>query len=163
MTPDEILTHYADGPARLEAAIAGLTETDLDSALASGTWTIRQLVHHVVDGDDLWKMCIKQALGNSESQFDLGWYWNMAQDRWAESWNYAGRALKPSLALFRASRGHVVQLVRQIAGAWECSLVIQWPHQERGRITVGQVIEMQARHVDAHVEDIRKIRQAHSC
>jgi hypothetical protein len=99
MSPDEIFTHYADGPASLEA----------------------------------------------------------------ESWNYAGRALKPSPVLFRASRGHIVQLVRQIAGAWECWLVIQWPHRELGRVTVGQVIEMQARHVDAHIDDIHKIRQAHSC
>jgi hypothetical protein len=29
----------------------------------------------------------------------------MSQDRWAENWNYAGGALEPSLALFRASRG----------------------------------------------------------
>ena len=52
--PDTILARYADGPAQLEAAIAGLSEEELDLAQTADTWTIRQIVHHVVDGDDIW-------------------------------------------------------------------------------------------------------------
>ena len=52
--PDAIIARYADGPAQLEAAIAGLTEEELDLAQTADTWTIRQIVHHVVDGDDIW-------------------------------------------------------------------------------------------------------------
>ena len=48
-----ILNLYADGPAKLEAALAGLSEPDLDLALTSDSWTIRQIVHHIADGDDL--------------------------------------------------------------------------------------------------------------
>jgi hypothetical protein len=160
--PDAILARYADGPAQLGATIAGLAETDLDLAQSADTWTIRQLVHHVADGDDIWKVCIKAALGNSGAVFSLQWYWDIPQDTWVERWDYAGRAIEPSLALFRANRRHVVQLMERIPDGWGRYMRIQWPHQaEEERITVGDVIEMQANHVACHVDDIRAIRQTH--
>ena len=159
---DAILAHYADGPAQLEAAIAGLTETELNLAQTTDTWTIRQIVHHIVDGDDVWKICIKAALGNSKGIFSLHWYWDVPQDTWVESWDYAGRAIEPSLALFHANRRHIVQLVQQVPNAWERHILIRWPDEQEEQITVGWVIEMQADHVVAHINDIRTIRQTHN-
>ncbi|NTU56358.1 MAG: DinB family protein, partial [Anaerolineales bacterium] len=66
-----ILTQYADGPSLLDSALSGLRETDLDLAPSADSWSIRQIVHHIVDGDDIWKTCIKTALGNSEALFSL--------------------------------------------------------------------------------------------
>jgi hypothetical protein len=161
--PDAILARYADGPAQLEAAIAGLAEADLDLALSADTWTIRQLVHHVADGDDIWKVCIKAALGNSGGLFSLQWYWEVEQDTWAERWDYAGRAIEPSLALFRANRLHIVQLMERNPDGWDRHMRIQWPHQAgEERITVGDMIEMQANHVTHHVDGIRAIGETHS-
>ena len=93
------LAQYADGPAQLEAALIGLTESDLNLAQTTETWTIRQIVHHIVDGDDIWKTCIKAALGNSEGLFSLQWYWDRPQTEWAETWGYANRRIEPSLVL----------------------------------------------------------------
>ena len=64
-TPSATLALYADGPTQLEAVLMGLTESDLNLAQPGDSWTIRQIVHHLADGDDLWKTCIKAALGNS--------------------------------------------------------------------------------------------------
>jgi hypothetical protein len=159
--PSTILARYADGPVQLEAAIAGLTEEELDLAQTADTWTIRQIVHHTVDGDDIWKIAIKAALGNSTGTFTLQWYWGRPQDEWVESWGYAGRDIRPSLTLFRANRGHVLQLVNQVPDAWERSMSIEWPHGQEEQINVGYIVEMQAGHVLSHIEDIRTIRQTH--
>jgi len=159
--PDAVIARYADGPAQLEAAIAGLTETELNLAQSADTWTIRQIVHHVVDGDDIWKIGIKAALGNSSGTFTLQWYWDKPQDEWVESWDYAGRALEPSLALFRANRRHILQLLSQIPDAWERHISIKWPDRQVAQITIGNIVEMQADHVALHVNDIRMIRQSH--
>lgn len=40
--PSATLARYADGPAQLEAALEGLTESDLNLAQTSDSWTIRQ-------------------------------------------------------------------------------------------------------------------------
>lgn len=156
--PHEVLARYQDGPAQLQAALAGLSSADLDTAPDADDWTIRQIVHHIVDGDDIWKTFVKIALGNSAATFELQWYWDVPQTAWAESWAYASREIAPSLALFHANRRHVVQLLREIPDAWERSLTIKWPGGDLQQVTVGWVIEMQARHVMGHVEDIRRIR-----
>jgi uncharacterized damage-inducible protein DinB len=160
--PDKILALYANGPAQLEAAIAGLTEEEFNLAQSADTWTIRQIVHHVVDGDDIWKIGIKAALGTSSGTFSLQWYWDRPQDEWVEDWDYAGRDLEPSLALFHANRRHIVQLLNQVSDAWERSIFIRWPNGQEVQITVGYIVEMQADHVVGHINDIRMIRQAHN-
>jgi hypothetical protein len=150
------LAQYADGPKQLEAAVAGLSEDELDIVQSDDAWTIRQIVHHVVDGDDIWKVFIKRAIGNTGGEFDLAWYWEMPQDEWVKSWRYASRAIEPSLALFRSNRDHIAQLLECAPKAWERSMPIRWPNGEKQDVSVGWVVEMQARHVTGHLDDIQK-------
>jgi hypothetical protein len=156
---ESVVARFADGPAQLEAAIAGLSEGELDLAEGDDTWTIRQLVHHIADGDDLWKAFIKRAIGNPGGTFELQWYWEIPQDEWVERWAYASREIEPSLALFRANRGHIVQLLDHVPGAWEQALLVRWPNGVEQQLSVAAVVEMQARHVTGHLADIRRARQ----
>lgn len=70
---------------------AGIKIEELDLPPLVGGWTIRQIVHHIVDGDDLWKACIKAALGNERGEFSLGWYWSLPQQVRAKRWVCAHR------------------------------------------------------------------------
>lgn len=158
---EKTIARYADGPKQLEAAVAGLSGANLDIAERDDTWTVRQIVHHVADGDDLWKSFIYRAIGNPGGGFDLAWYWQMPQDEWAECWAYARRGIEQSLAIFRANRGHTVQLLAQLPQAWEQSLYITWPNGEEQDVSVAWVVEMQAGHVTGHVDDIRRARKVH--
>ncbi len=158
---ETIIAEYAAGPNQLETALAGLSEGELDIAESDDTWTIRQIVHHVADGDDIWKVFIKRAIGNPGGKFDLAWYWEMPQDEWVKSWAYASREIEPSLALFRSNRGHIVQFLEHMPQAWERSLFIRWSNGEEQEVSVAWVVEMQAQHVIGHLDDIRKARQAH--
>lgn len=166
LSPEEILKQYASGPAQLKAALEGLAEKDLDLTLppdpSGESWTIRQYVHHVADGDDIWDICVKAALGNQEGSFTLQWYWEKPQVEWAKNWKYADRGIESSLELLTANRRHIVELVQGDADAWEKSIRIQWPKREEGCITLGNVIEMQARHLAGHINDIQNIQKFHN-
>lgn len=155
------LTQYADGPFRLEAALSGLTDSELNLALSAESWSIRQIVHHIADGDDLWKVCIKAALGNHHGLFTLQWYWDKPQMEWSENWNYTGRGIGPSLDLLHASRLHILELIRSVPNAWEKSIRLRWPDGREESVTVGDVLEMQGRHVLDHIKDIQAIRDTH--
>ena len=161
VAPESILSEYADGSARLEAALNGLTESELDRSLGENAWTIRQIVHHIADGDDLWKACIKAALGNSDGLFTLQWYWDRPQMEWSESWRYASRSVDSSLTLLDANRHHIVELLEHVPEALEKSIRVQPPHDAEVRITIRDVLEMQVRHMTGHTQDIQAIRQAH--
>ena len=80
---DTVLARYMDGPPLLKRTLDGLCPNDLDKPPVNGGWTIRQIVHHVADGDDIWKTCIRIALGNEEAEFTLGWYWSLTP--WEEA------------------------------------------------------------------------------
>jgi uncharacterized damage-inducible protein DinB len=147
-----------EGPPLLERALAGLQDADLDKPPAQGGWTIRQVVHHVVDGDDLWKTCVKVALGNEQAEFTLAWYWVLPQEVWADRWAYAHRSVDVSLALLKANRDHILQLLRQMPDGWSRSVGIRKSDGKIERVTVGAVVEMQADHVAHHVKRILAIR-----
>src|SRR5438105_11226575 len=149
MTPDSLLAQYLSGPAQLQSAVAVLADAQLDRAPAAGAWTIRQIVHHIADGDTLWTLAVKAALGNTQAAFGFLWYWAMPQAEWAERWHYATRPIQPSLDLFAANRRHVESLLQHIPGAYERTLWIQWP-ENKEQITVRAIIEMQSRHALHH-------------
>ena len=50
-----LLKRYLKLPDRLETAIAGLSESQLDLTLDSG-WSIREYVHHTVEGELIWQV-----------------------------------------------------------------------------------------------------------
>jgi len=156
---DSVLARFKEGPALLERTLAGLHDADLDTPPSRGGWTIRQIVHHIVDGDDLWKACIKAALGNEQGEFTLEWYWALPQEVWATRWSYAHRSLDVSLALLKATRDHVLQLLAQVPDGWCRSVGLRKPNGETERMPVGAVVEMQADHLVHHVNRILAIRR----
>jgi len=155
---DSILARYIEGPALLGHALAGIQASDLDAPPSQGGWTIRQIVHHIVDGDDLWKTCVKVALGNEQAEFSLEWYRTQPQEHWAKCWAYERRSLDVSLALLKANRSHILQLLEQVPDGWHRSVGFPKSNGETERVPVGAVVEMQADHVEHHVKQIRAIR-----
>jgi hypothetical protein len=159
-TPEDregAISRYREGPRLLEQVVLGLENTDLDFKPSRGGWSIRQIVHHIVDGDDIWKMCVKMAMGNEEGEFALGWYGALSQQTWSERWGYDQRSIDESLALFRATRAHVVQLLETVPEAWDRSVTIRTAKGEVERVPVGFVVQMQGDHVIHHIERIRAI------
>jgi uncharacterized damage-inducible protein DinB len=153
-----ILQQYADGPDLLESAITGLGDSELDAIRPQGGWSIRQIVHHIVDGDDVWKWCIKAALGNDGGEFSIAWYWVQPQEVWADRWAYSTRSVDVSLTLFRANRTHVLQLLSHVPDAWQRSLQFPTSDGDIKTVTVGDAVKIQAEHVPHHVEQIMAIR-----
>lgn len=158
---EELIKQYANGVTHLREAIAALSDTELDMALDEHHWTIRQIVHHVVDGDELWKTCIKAAFGSNEP-FTMNWYWNVSQDSWVELWQYAKRDVEPSLALLQINRERIIQLLRVIPNALEQEITVRWPDEGEQKGTVHDVIKMQVNHVAEHIAEIYAIRKKHS-
>lgn len=162
-----LLARYSAAPAQLAALLTPLTPAQLDlrpapsGGHAPDLWSVRQIAQHTVDGDALWKMGILAALGNPGATFSLQWYWDQPQMAWAAAWQYAERSLETSLALFRANRAQVAELLQRDPSAWERSLRIPWPGRPADSLSVQQMVEMQTRHAGGHLDDMRAILLAH--
>jgi uncharacterized damage-inducible protein DinB len=113
---ETVLARYKEGPALLDRALDGLRDSVLDARPSRGGWNIRQIVHHTVDGDDLWKACIK------------------------------------------AIREHVLQLIEQVPNAWSRTIGVRTASGGVETVSVGFVLEMQADHLEHHVNRILAIK-----
>lgn len=154
---DGAVCRYREGSALLEHVVMGLEDADLDAKPSRGGWSIRQIVHHIADGDDIWKLGIKMALGCENAEFALGWYSSQTQDAWADRWAYSRRSIGESISLFKATREHVLQLLASVPDAWNRAVIIRSPQGEFETVPVGFVIQMQADHALHHIERIRAI------
>lgn len=154
----DLLDMYAAGPDRLEAFIKKVPESSLNMRSAEDEWSIQEIIHHIVDGDDIWNTCIKAVLGNPEGEFALQWYWDVPQLTWSKKWNYGTRSIETSVALFRANRAHIVELLRLSQVSWEQTISIRWPGDKGlSKISIEEVVKMHVNHLSGHLEDMTKI------
>lgn len=160
LSMDEALARYSAACDELDAVLDGLSERDLGLERGPGEWSIRQIVHHIADGDDLWSMALKAALAACGCAYEQDWY--STDNACSVSLDYAGRAVAPAVALLRANRAHVAQLLRHLPGAWErYVLFTRAMAPEAQKITAGTIVTMQARHALEHIEEIRATRRLH--
>ena len=155
---DEILNNYTDCIDLLRGAIEGLEESDLDISSAADEWSIREIIHHLADGDHIWKTCALMALGESDYPYHLKWYWASDQLSWSRVWKYSGREIKPSLDLLEANRKHLVEMLKAVPEALSKTIIVEWPGHAPEEINVAWVLEMQTSHVKIHAQEIKKTR-----
>jgi hypothetical protein len=154
--PAKVLSKFQAAPSELEALLSDLPASQLQVEVHPGGWTIAEVVHHITDGDDLWKACVLAGLGEAVPVFSLEWYWSLPQDKWSEWWHYASRAIPDSLAMFRANRSITATILSRTPRWWTRQVTIKSGNDELETQTVLDVVESQADHAMQHIEEVRK-------
>lgn len=156
----DIIAAYTAAPDQFEAAVDDLVESDMNYSLSEDTWSIRELVHHIVDGDDLTKMIVKAAIGKPGCVYDQRWY--DTTNSWARTHDYKRRLVGPGLELFRANHLHLDQLLSRIPEAPERIVLLKWESKPGGHtFTVAELLHTQNHHFQHHLDQIKKIREKH--
>lgn len=157
---DDVLRMYAQGPKDLQAALEGLSEADYDLARSPGQWSIRQIVHHLAEGEMLFAPMIKSALAQPGSVYIRNQY---NQETWPEIFKYATRPVDSSVALVTAIRAHLVDLLQCVPDNWERYAMMRTidGDPEGRKVTVGGLVGGMAQHIEEHCEEIRTIRKNH--
>jgi uncharacterized damage-inducible protein DinB len=156
---EELLADYAAGPRKLTEALVGLTPEEIGEMNGgSGEWSVKQIIHHISDGDDLWKMVIKAAIGDPGCRFDASWY--IVGNGWAGTLDYAGRSPDAAYELFESNRRHIVQLIEHYVDSWDRSVTFTLGGVTKERVlTVEEVVRWQVTHTQQHIDDIWDLRQ----
>lgn len=150
----EILALYESGPARLQEALAGLTEADLDLVRAPGKWSIRQIVHHLVDSSLPPSVAVKFALAEPGRPYNGNGY---SGDALAAGLDYAHRPIGPEVALFGALIAHIAGLCHHLPEALDRRVVINGEPR-----IVRRTLQQSAGHLFHHLEQIAETRQFHN-
>jgi uncharacterized damage-inducible protein DinB len=136
-------------PERLNAAVSGLNQNQLDTPYREGGWTVRQLVHHVADSHANSYIRFKLALTEdwpTIKPYDEAAWANLADSR---------IPIDISLALILALHARWVSLLESLS---DSDFERGFNHPERGRQNLSTALALydwHSRHHTAHITRLR--------
>jgi uncharacterized damage-inducible protein DinB len=148
-----LIQDIAAAPPALAAAVAGLTDEQLDTPYRLGGWTPRQIVHHVADSH--MNAYIRFKLGVTEEQPAIKTY---DEKSWAETVDGRGAPVGISLGILDGVHRRWVQFLRSLDGPAFRRTV---QHPEYGPMTLTDLLQLYAwhgRHHTAHITGLRQRR-----
>ena len=154
LMPDQrtvCIAQIEEVPARLSAAVAGLTPAQLETPYRPGGWTVHQLVHHIADSHMNAMTRFKLALTENEPTIKT-----YEEQLWAELADTKTPPIELSLALLENLHKRWVILLRSIGPAdWSR----KFRHPGWGLATVDFLLAQYAWHGRHHVAHITSLRE----
>jgi hypothetical protein len=138
-------------PTRMRAAVNGLTEEQLDTPYRDGGWTLRQVVHHVVDSHINAYVRFKLAL--TEENPAIRTY---EEAIWAELPDGKTAPVEGSLAILDALHGRWVSFLRNLKPQ-DFERPLQYPRI--GDVKVDLLLEIYGWHGPHHEAHVTRTRE----
>lgn len=146
----EAVQLYAEGAGVLAEAIQGLTAEQLRSRPVRGTWSIQEIVLHLLDSDLVASHRMKRIIAEDNPRLE-------AYDESAFTARLHYHELDPALAceVFRLNRRLTAATLRELGPAeFERTGV----HAEAGPVTLGVLVRSYAQHLEHHLRFLREKR-----
>jgi uncharacterized damage-inducible protein DinB len=145
------LDDVASTPARLRAAVKGLSEAQLDTPYRPGGWSVRQVVHHVPDSHLNAYVRFKLALTEDDPTIKP-----YAEDRWAELADTKLTPVEVSLTMLDSLHDRWMRLLRSLTPEdWKRT----FRHPELGSMTLEKTLALYAWHGRHHMAHITALRE----
>ena len=150
-TRNELIARYKDGYRVVAEAIAKANDDELDARPGPGTWTAREIVHHLADSE--MTSAIRLRLLIAQDRPTIQGY---DQDEFARRLHY-DRPIAASLDAFDAARRVTAELLDRLTPAeWRR----EGKHSESGPYSVERWLQIYADHAHKHAEQILVARAA---
>lgn len=150
-TRQRLIARYKAGYVEVVAALEGATDADLDRRPGPGTWSARDVVHHLADSEMTSAIRLRLLLAE-EGPVIKGYDQEVFARRL-----YYDRPIAASLAAFRAARESTAEILERLGDA-------EWArtgtHSEAGAYSVDRWLEIYAEHAQKHAGQIRRARAA---
>lgn len=147
----DLIRQIAEAPAKLRAAVQGLTQEQLDTPYRDGGWTVRQVVHHLPDSH--MNAYIRVKLAITEQHPTIKPY---EQQLWAELVDARTAPVEPSLALLEALHARWVVFLQSLTSS---DFSRTFHHPESGVQNLDAVLQLYAWHGRHHVAQIASLRE----
>jgi hypothetical protein len=140
----DMIDRYALGPELLTYAIQGLTVEQQRGRPGPGTWSLAELVAHLVDSDAVGIDRMKRVI--AEPNPTLLAY---DQDAWIDRLDSQSMPVDEAVALFSANRKWMTRILRKCS---EADFGRSGIHSEVGRKTLADLVAGYVSHLDGHLK-----------
>ncbi|MBA2263094.1 MAG: DinB family protein [Chloroflexi bacterium] len=145
MDRTQLLDRFRGGFADVQAAVAGITDAELDQAAPDGGWTPRQVLHHLADSETIAYVRLRRLIAEDEPTI-VGY----DEPEYARRLHYE-RPVDASLAVLAAVRAASLGLLEALSPAeWER----RGTHTESGPYSVDDWLGIYAEHPYDHANQI---------
>jgi uncharacterized damage-inducible protein DinB len=148
---DRLIGEIESAPAEVRAAVAGMTEAQLDTPYRPGGWTVRQVVHHVADSHLNSYVRFKLALTETDPAIK-----GYDQELWANLPD-SKAPVEISLNLLDALHRRWVLLLRSMGDE---DFKRSFAHSELGNVGLERTLALYAWHGKHHTGHILSVKQA---
>ena len=146
---------YARGIGLLHYAINGLAPEQLKSHPGPGDWSVTQVVVHLMDSDLVAADRMKRVI--AEENPTLLAY---DENKWATHLLYVEQPVETAASLFDLNRRQMAVILSRMNDA---AFSRSGRHTERGVLTLAQLVNDYAEHLDHHLRFIYEKRQRMGC
>jgi hypothetical protein len=141
-----LIEKYKTGPDALDAAVAGLADTDLDRRPGPDDWTAREVIHHLADAETRAAIRLRQLLAEDDAVIQ-----GYDEEQYARVLHYDRRSVPVSLATIRAVRASTAELLDLLVDA---DFARSGTHTESGAYSVETWLELYAAHCHDHIDQL---------
>ncbi len=146
-TPDPrktLIDRFADGGPLLMQATSNLSPEQCREHCIPGTWSIAELVGHVLDSDLVFADRIKRIVAEDSPTLQA-----FDEQLWIARLNSAEAPVDEASALFAANRRWMTRILRAQS---ETDFARAGTHTEKGRQTLAEVLTYATNHLDHHLK-----------
>jgi hypothetical protein len=147
---NSLIERFRTGMADVEAALAGITDDELDrQPAAADDWTARQIAHHLADSEAMAYIRLRRLIAEDDPLI-VGY----DEPEWARRLHY-DRPIETSVAVLAAVRAASLQLLERLTDE-------EWArhgtHSDSGSYAVETWLAIYAGHAHDHADQIRAAR-----
>jgi hypothetical protein len=141
---ESLINHFAAGGAVLVYAVAGLSPDHEQARIGPGTWSIAEIVAHLVDSDLVGCERMKRVIAEEYPTL-------MAYDEtaWISRLRSAEMPLEEGVNLFAANRRWMTHILK---GCSPSDFARAGNHTENGRETLADLLAGYVSHLDHHLK-----------
>ena len=156
-----LLTAFEGQMERFNNLVRGLTfdqfDLSADKEANPGTWTIREIIHHLVDDGDVWSLRIKQAIATPDVSVRLEGF--PGNEVWAGHLDFEDRDVGPAVDLILAHCHYLIELLTRFSNSWGQSIVLVDVQTSSERpMNILQIVQMLVEHLEEHLDQIEAIK-----
>jgi uncharacterized damage-inducible protein DinB len=148
----ELIDNYLAGPSALRQAVAGLSREQALARPVPGKWSTLEVVCHLSDFDPIYADRMKRVIAEDRPQL-LG----ADETRFAAALAYHQRDLEEELGLIERTRSQMARILRTLPDE---ALRRVGLHNERGPLTLEDLLSGVAKHVTHHLKFVADKRRA---
>lgn len=147
----ELIEKYAAGADVPARSIVGLERADLLAFPVPGTWSIQQIILHLMDSDLIGADRMKRVAAEEEPTL-VGYN----ETAFANRLGYEHLSVRDAAEIFRLNRLMTAEILRRLPPA---AFQRTGQHTERGKVTLEELLAGYVEHVDHHLKFILEKRK----